>query len=88
MTSDERKTTSVNWSRMLEQLEGEEIPYDVTFNVFEEGALIGSVKAHKMLLAIVSPVFKAQFFTRDTLDKTAEEINIYCQTNTYSAFNC
>jgi len=75
---------TVNWSRQLEQLEAEEIPYDVTFNVYEKGTKIGRVKAHKMVLAIASPVFRGQFFTCDTQDRTASEIDIY--DTTYSAF--
>ena len=76
--------TSFDWTRQFEQLEGEEIPYDVTFDVYEEGTLIGSIKAHKVVLAIASPVFKAQFFTCDTQDKNASKIDIY--DTTYSAF--
>ena len=75
---------SVNWSRQLEQLEAEETPYDVTFNVYEKETKIGRVKAHKMVLAIASPVFRGQFFTCDTQDKTVSEIDIY--DTTYSTF--
>merc|ERR1719370_1309887 len=77
--------TTVNWKRKLGEVEGEEIPFDVTFNVYEEGTLIGEVKAHKTLLAIASPVFKGQFFTCDTKDKNAVKIDIY--DTTYSAFH-
>ena len=76
---------SINWSRQLEQLWGGEIPYDVTFNVYDEGTKIGRVKAHKMVLAIASPVFRGQFFTCDTQDKNASEIDIY--DTTFSAFH-
>ena len=77
--------TTINWKRQLGEVEGEEIPFDISFNVFEEGVLIGSIKAHKTVLAIASPVFKRQFFTCDTRDKNAAEIDIY--DTTYSAFN-
>lgn len=77
--------TTIDWRRQLGNVEGEEIPFDVTFNIYEEGTLSGKVKAHKTLLAFASPVFKGQFFTCDTQDKNAAEINIY--DTTYFAFN-
>ena len=45
----ESAMTSLNWSSQYEQLRDEEIPYDVTFNLCEEEAFVGSVKAHKVL---------------------------------------
>jgi len=81
----ESTMTTINWKRQLGEVEGEEIPFDISFNVFEEGVLIGSIKAHKTVLAIASPVFKRQFFTCDTRDKNAAEIDVY--DTTYSAFN-
>jgi len=77
--------TTINWKRQLGNVEGGEIPFDVAFNIYEEGTLSGKVKAHKNLLAFASPVFKGQFFTCDTQDKNAAEINIY--DTTYWAFN-
>jgi len=76
--------TSFDWSRQFEQHGNGEIPYDITFNVYEEETFIGNIKAHKVVLAIKSPVFKGQFFTCDTQDKNASEIDIY--DTTYSAF--
>jgi len=77
--------TSFDWSRQFEQVGDGEIPYDITFNVYEEGTFIGSIKAHKVVLAINSPVFEKQFFTCDTQDKNASEMDIY--DTTYSAFH-
>lgn len=81
----ESTTTTIDWKSRLGEVEGEEIPFDITFNVFEEGTLMGGIQAHKMVLAIASPVFKRQFFTCDTQDKSAAEIDIY--DTTYSAFH-
>ena len=76
--------TSFDWSRQFEQPGDGEIPYNITFNGYEEGTFIGSIKAHKEFLAINSPVFEKQFYTCDTRDKNASEIDIY--DTTYSAF--
>ena len=66
-------TSTIDWKSRLGEVEGEEIPFDITFNVFEEGTLMGGIQAHKMVLAIASPVFKRQFFTCDTQDKSAAD---------------
>jgi len=38
------------------------LPHDVTFRLIEEDVVVGELKAHKYLLASVSPVFRKQFF--------------------------
>ena len=72
-----------NWSQFLQQ--DSELPPDITFHILEaEGQQEGDeqdesacktskVRAHKFLLAGVSPVFRKQFFgplktTEDTVD--------------------
>ena len=62
-----------------------EIPTDVTFRIInEDGVLEAEVKAHKMHLAEVSPVFRRGFYGRDNNDKISGEVII--QETTKSAF--
>jgi len=51
------------------------IPFDVTFHIVENGQL-HEVKAHKMILAMVSDIFKTMFFATEVGNKTANAIKI------------
>ena len=58
------------------------LPPDVTFKLIEDEVVVGELKAHKYLLASVSPVFRKQFF-----GKLAEEKNVIdIKETTYYAF--
>jgi len=58
------------------------LPPDVTFKLIEGEVVVGELKAHKYLLASVSPVFRKQFF-----GKLAEEKNVIdIKETTYYAF--
>merc|ERR550519_3142353 len=50
------------------------IPPDVTFLIVENGVL-HKIKAHKVILGIVSPRFK-MFYATEVGDKTAQEVKI------------
>jgi len=66
--------TRINWSRRHASLlsESSSIPPDITFKFLEAGD--DSVSAHKMILALASPVFMKMLFVHNTLDKYATEI--------------
>ena len=69
----------IDWSTRLSQFTSEdsEIPHDVTFKIEEENKeprIPQEVKAHKMILAMASPVFMKMFYVSDTLDKSAQQI--------------
>eukprot|EP00092_Neocalanus_flemingeri_P030410 GFUD01033010.1.p1 GENE.GFUD01033010.1~~GFUD01033010.1.p1 ORF type:complete len:276 (+),score=77.27 GFUD01033010.1:70-897(+) len=60
------------WSRKADALDPAfGIPTDVTFVIEDNaGGCVGKVKAHKMFLAMASPVFRTQFYgsSKDTKD--------------------
>lgn len=62
-----------NWSRVMD--ETIDIPMDVTFKIVEDG-IVAEVKAHKMVLGMVSRVFKTMFFITSIGDKSAMEIPV------------
>ena len=66
-----------NWTNLISEMtdSGFGIQPDVTFRIVEDGE-IKEVRAHKMILGMVSPMFKKMFFTTDVGDKTAEKIDI------------
>ena len=66
--------TKFDWSSLITRVT-DEIPTDVTFNI-ADGDITGQVEAHKMVMAMVSLPFAKMFFTADTLEKTAKEIEI------------
>jgi len=51
------------------------IPFDVTFHIVENGQL-HVVEAHKMILAMVSDIFKTMFYATEVGNKTANAIKI------------
>merc|ERR1719186_266914 len=51
------------------------IPPDVVFQIEERGHIY-EVKAHKFVLAMISPVFEKMFYTTQLGDKTAQQIKI------------
>jgi len=69
-------STPFNWSLVAQIMdEAFGIPTDVTFHILE-GDQTEEVKTHKIILGIVSPVFKTMFFTTNVGDKAAKEIKI------------
>merc|ERR1719186_1326071 len=59
------------------------IPPDVTLLIMENSH-IHKIKAHKVILGMVSPMFKMLFYTSEVGDKTANEFKI--EETTASAF--
>ena len=66
-----------DWPRLITKMTNESfgIPPDVTFQIKENGEL-HEVKAHKMILGMVSPTFRTMFYTTDVGDKNANVIKI------------
>ena len=66
-----------DWPRLITKMTNESfgIPPDVTFQIKENGEL-HEVKAHKMILGMVSPTFMTMFYTTDVGDKNANVIKI------------
>lgn len=69
--------TPFNWPVLIAEIidEASGIPPDVFFQIMEDDQ-VQEVKAHKMVLAMVSPMFRKMFYTSDVGDKTAKEIKI------------
>ena len=54
--------STFDWSSMLDP-DMAVIPHDVTFNVHDaETGKTEGIKAHRLLMSIVSPVFRDQFY--------------------------
>ena len=73
------ESTMIDWSARLALFTGSdsEIPQDVIFKIEDENrgpSTNQEVKAHRMVLAMASPVFMKMFYVSDTLDKIAKEI--------------
>merc|ERR1719186_1865536 len=70
-------STPFAWASLISQVADQTfgIPTDVTFQVTEDDQ-INEIKAHKLILGMVSPMFKKMFFTTDVGDKRAREIVI------------
>jgi len=67
--------TRINWSRrMAALLSDSDIPTDVTFKF--KGTNDSEVSAHRMILAVVSPMFRKMFYVHNTVDMFAQEIII------------
>jgi len=69
--------TRINWATRLARIiaANSSIPPDVAFKIMEAGTA-HYVNAHKMILAMVSPVFEDMFYTHNTASKSAKEIEI------------
>ena len=69
--------TPFNWSRLIAKITDETfgILPDVVFQIVENDQLY-EIKAHKMILAMVSPTFKTMFYSTDVGDKTVNVIKI------------
>ena len=67
----------IYWSRRFQDVISRDtnIPTDITFQIVEGDEVI-DVKAHKMILGMVSPVFLNMFYVVDTNDRTAKKIII------------
>ena len=64
--------------------ENSEIPPDVTFKFTQDIDGDNKVAAHKLILAMVSQVFRSMFFVHNTKDRSANEITI--EDSTKAAF--
>jgi len=64
---------SLDWSTFIAEVT--EIPEDLVLQIMEEGHLY-EIKAHKMVLCMVSPTFKTMLDTTNVGDKTIREIEI------------
>ena len=76
---NETKPTDIDWSsRPAKFLQPDsEIPSDIIFQIVEDEPkqnVSHEVKAHKMILAMASPVFRKMFYVSETEDKTAKKI--------------
>ena len=60
---------TVDWTNFLAP--DSELPTDVTFNVIQSSGTY-RVKAHKLILAAVSPVFRRMFFANNENNFTTE----------------
>jgi len=67
-------TTPFDWSNMITRVVNE-TPPDVIF-VIPDGDIKAEVDAHKMVLGMISLVFRRSFFSTDTADRTAQRIEI------------
>ena len=56
--------------------ENSEIPSDITFKFTKDVEGHKRVTAHKLILAMVSQVFRNMFYVHNTKDRTASEISI------------
>ena len=70
-----------DWSKLIAKTTDESfgIMPDVTFQIVEKMGTkrkLHEVKAHKMILEMVSPTFKTMFYITDVGDKTSEMIQI------------
>jgi len=70
-----------NWSKLIAGISNASsgIPTDVTFQIVDErGAKrsLHEVKAHKMILAMVSDIFQTMFYSTDVGDRTISVIKI------------
>jgi len=74
-----------DWYKLIAGVTDESfgIPPDVVFQIVENGQLV-EIKAHRMILAMVSPYFKMMFYTTEVGDKNAKEVKI--QETTAPAF--
>lgn len=64
-----------DWSLITKVKDTPSIPPDVVFQIVENGK-VHEVTAHKMILAMISPVFEKMFYTTDVGDKTAQQIKV------------
>jgi len=67
-------TTPFDWSNIITRVVNE-TPPDVIF-VIPDGDIKAEVDAHKMVLGMISLVFRRSFFSTDTTDRTAQRIEI------------
>jgi len=70
-------TSRMDWVTKLSEVisSTSSIPPDVTFKI-TEGGVVHDVKVHKMILAMVSPVFRNMLFVHNTNNRSVTEIPI------------
>ena len=77
---------SIDWSSRLKQVmdESSNIPTDFCFKIADKDNISKEVKAHKIFLAMASPVFNKMFFGSDFTEKSTKETTV--ENTTQEAF--